>query len=96
MAPNGRTYTPRKTLEAQAILRDQYQGPLFDGPVSVLIVYGIDHQVVTITPLAPALRSSMRGDLDNYSKLTLDALNKVAWVDDKQVFELHAHKSLSF
>jgi Holliday junction resolvase RusA-like endonuclease len=29
------------------------------------------------------------GDLDNYVK-TIDGLNKVAWIDDKQIKEIHA------
>jgi Holliday junction resolvase RusA-like endonuclease len=30
--------------------------------------------------------------LDNYVKLTLDALNGVAWADDGQVVRIHAVK----
>jgi len=49
----------------------------FDGMVSVVIyVY----------------RASKRGDLDNYIKPTLDALNSIAYHDDKQVAELHAYR----
>ena len=40
------------------------------------------------TPVAKVLR----GDLDNYVKLTLDALNKVAWDDDGQVVRITAVK----
>lgn len=32
------------------------------------------------------------GDLDNRVKLVADALNKVAWADDKQVTEFHAYR----
>jgi crossover junction endodeoxyribonuclease RusA len=31
------------------------------------------------------LRGSLRGDLDNYTKAILDGLNKVAYLDDRQV-----------
>ena len=47
----------------------------YDGPVAVYLhVY----------------RERKAGDLDNRVKLTLDALNGVAWGDDAQVVELHA------
>ncbi len=32
--------------------------------------------------------TGVRGDIDNLAKLVLDALNGVAWVDDRQVVEL--------
>jgi len=35
---------------------------------------------------------TLRGDLDNYVKLTLDALNEVAWDDDGQVVRINASK----
>ena len=31
-------------------------------------------------------------DLDNALKVTLDALNGVAWLDDRQVVEMHARR----
>ena len=37
---------------------------------------------------------SLRGDLDNRIKVLLDALQGVAYADDKQVFELHARREL--
>ena len=33
-----------------------------------------------------------RGDLDNYLKLVLDALNGIAWKDDRSVVEVHARR----
>lgn len=32
-----------------------------------------------------------QGDLDNYVKLALDALNKIAWKDDRQIIHISAH-----
>lgn len=37
-------------------------------------------------------RPRRRGDLDNILKATLDALNGVAYRDDEQVVEIHAHR----
>lgn len=36
------------------------------------------------------LRTRVRRDIDNLSKLILDALNGIVWGDDSQVEELHA------
>ncbi len=35
------------------------------------------------------VRKANRGDVDNFSKLCLDALKGIAYVDDRQVKELH-------
>ena len=37
-------------------------------------------------------RARKAGDLDNRIKVTLDALNGIAWRDDKQVAEIHARR----
>lgn len=37
--------------------------------------------------------NTMKPDVDNIVKSVMDALNGVAWVDDKQVVVLHAEKS---
>lgn len=38
-------------------------------------------------------RKHRRGDLDNRLKVVLDSLRGRAWVDDKQVVELHAYRT---
>lgn len=54
-----------------------------------------------IQPLSGAIaitarvyRPANRGDLDNYLKALLDALNTRAYHDDKQIVELHAYKAV--
>ena len=37
-------------------------------------------------------RPAKRGDLDNTTKVTLDALNGIAYSDDSQIVELHAYR----
>lgn len=41
------------------------------------------------------LRKTTKPDLDNVVKSVSDGLNKVAWVDDAQVCELHSWKGFS-
>lgn len=88
MTRSGRTYTPQATLEAEALLREQYDGPLFEGPIAVRVEYFGDHQIITIEEIDGwRNESKLRGDLDNYLKV-LDGLNKHAWNDDRQIKHL--------
>ena len=68
-----RTYTPKETVEYEALIGWHWRGPRgHEGPVAVTVeVYEGPKQHA--------------GDLDNYVKIALDALNKLAWRDDKQV-----------
>lgn len=91
--PGGRTYTPKATATAEAVVRDAWRaagGPCFDGPVSLSI--DLDKNGYTITVAEIIGGSSLRGDLDNYVKLLSDGLNKVAYKDDKQVCLISAQK----
>ena len=36
---------------------------------------------------------SPRGDIDNFAKAVLDAMNGKLWDDDKQIESLHVHKT---
>lgn len=45
-----------------------------------------------VEPVEVDEKSKLRGDLDNYTKLIADALNGVAWIDDRQVVKLTAVK----
>jgi len=88
---NGRTYTPRKTKDFETILkemaRQQYKsGPMKDA-ISVLIVFTIK-KPKTVKRDYPTVKP----DVDNYIKSTLDALNGIAFIDDSQVIEIIASK----
>ena len=86
MTRRGRVFTPQETLEAERIIAEQYNGPIFEGPIALIISYGNDHQQITIMPLTTFdNESKLRGDLDNYIKLTSDALNGIAFQDDRQI-----------
>lgn len=56
-------------------------------------------QVTAGMPFAGAVSLTLRfyrprrsGDLDNRIKIVQDALNGIAWVDDKQICELHVYR----
>lgn len=72
-----RTYTPQATVAYEQQIALAWRGPrLFTGPVKVTIA------VIEGVTAHPA-------DLDNFIKL-LDALNGIAWVDDKQIIAIDA------
>ena len=90
----GYAYTPKKTLEAEDIVSAAWAeqvGEIFSGPGEVTIRYSPTETILTVME-SPHDAGVLKGDLDNYVKLTLDALNKVAWEDDKQVVRISAVK----
>lgn len=91
MTRRGRAYTPAATHEAERNIADQYQGPLFENPVQIQIRYSKDHQQIFIEETDWVAIKTLRGDIDNYLKLTMDALNGVAWVDDSIVKSVYIY-----
>lgn len=75
-----RTYTPLATVQAETVLgwaaRKAMGGqPPLTGPLAVDLAFS-------------TTRAALRGDLDNLAKLVLDAMNKIVYVDDRQVKQL--------
>lgn len=91
MTRRGRVFTPERTLLAEAAIAEQYQGPQFTGPVHVEFVFHLDHTAIYIEDLVYEPIRGLRGDTDNYIKTVADALNGVAWVDDKQIKSIYAY-----
>ncbi len=93
--PNGRrtmTYTPPATVAAEQTIGEHWRA-----------AYGARkprarHIPLTVTVVAYLARPehqrprlvwpTVRPDADNYGKLALDALNKLAWEDDAQVVRM--------
>lgn len=83
----GRTYTPRKTLDYENLIkfvaidsRNRHGWKLLSGPVKcTLRFYG----------------ASPKADLDNLIKIVFDGLNGLAFDDDRQVTELVASRIAS-
>lgn len=89
------TYTPKKTMDAEAAIAKAWQdsgGPIFDVPCEVQFVFDVEGMAIIIEPLDLDMKTKLRGDLDNYVKTALDALNKVAFTDDRLVTKLVAVK----
>lgn len=90
----GKVFTPKTTLEQEDIVAAAWAdqvGEIIEGPVEVTLVYDPDSTTIHVTT-SPHNSKTLRGDLDNYIKLTLDALNGVAWKDDGQVVRINAVK----
>ncbi|MBC8522204.1 MAG: RusA family crossover junction endodeoxyribonuclease [Methanomicrobia archaeon] len=88
-------YTPKKTREYEAhvasVAKDYApDGGLLTGPLRVFLSFylkkskGLSKRIV---------HHVKRGDIDNYVKSILDALEGVIYKNDSQVVELHATKS---
>lgn len=91
---NGHTYTPAKTRSAEEAIAWQWKAeghPIYSCPVSV--------EIFVSAPLPKSLPKrvesrpyTVKPDIDNIAKLALDALNGVAYEDDKQVVALMVRK----
>lgn len=91
-ARTGRAYTPAKTLTAEAWVAQHFKlqnigagdPPYIPMPatVRVILVFRVPSEITDTVGVA---------DLDNLVKLVLDALNGLAWEDDRQVVTLRAH-----
>jgi crossover junction endodeoxyribonuclease RusA len=92
MTRRGRVFTPKETLEFEQVIKDAWDGPTFESPVSVDIIFYKDKIKITITQ-EEEKKSPLRGDIDNYVKAVLDGLNGSAFIDDKQVVQIKARKS---
>jgi Holliday junction resolvase RusA-like endonuclease len=97
----GHTYTPKKTvawentiaLEAGVAMTDK---AMFTKPVIVTLNFffrfpksfsRLKHIAAETGEIIP-----MRGDIDNYAKAALDAMNGVVYKDDRQIGCLHLKK----
>jgi len=86
------TYTPKRTAAAERALREQWTGAPALGPIDVDITFSdTEVELAMFEAQLPESRK-LKGDIDNYLKLIMDALNGVAWADDRQIVSVSARK----
>lgn len=88
----GNVYTDPKTRAAEAALAAQWPElwtPI-EGPISVTTKFTDKKVHLWVTECEAPTTPGKRGDLDNYQKLIWDAMNGLAWVDDKQIVRTEA------
>lgn len=77
----GRAFTPKETVEYERKIREA---------AVACGVSPIDSDDLTFT-VHVYVKNRVHGDVDNYVKAASDALNKVAYQDDKQIKHIHGH-----
>ncbi len=97
-------YDPTKVKkfkkELSQLARSQYKDEPLDGMLEVEISFYRQVQkslskIERSRRLSGEHRPTVKPDLDNYIKSTLDALNGILWTDDARIVDLHAHKYYS-
>lgn len=100
----GRVYTPPKTTNYEELVRQCYSD--YSKHYKFTLITGaIRAEIIAFMPIAKSrtkkekelmrnaeLRPTLVPDTDNIAKSILDALNKVAYEDDKQIVELEVKK----
>lgn len=95
----GRTYTPPKYQDYEDYIARQYKGYCFQDNIKINLIFDFKVPASYSKKKAQeALEGNLRPsskDLDNLVKGVLDALNKVAWRDDRYIYYIQAEKRYS-
>lgn len=86
----GHTYTPARTEEWENTIRVAFR-QAFPGAYPIPAGCAVAVRVDVFAP-GDGPRCKIRGDVDNFVKAALDALNEIAFDDDTQVVEQHGAK----
>lgn len=97
----GRTYTSQQTLDYEALIlwtyRNKYNVDTMgtDAPLKMNIKAYFKVPKSETRPMKEYLRDKHyphKPDVDNIAKIVMDALNKIAYLDDNQVVSLNVEK----
>lgn len=100
----GHIYTPTKTRDAENAIRREWQSEsrsrIEDGPVTVRLRFYLQTpkswgKIRKELAEEQEIRPLKVPDIDNLVKTVLDALNGLAWEDDKQICRIAASKYYS-
>lgn len=96
----GRAYTPKDTVEYEKRIAQSYDGDMHTSPIFVDIraFFSIPKSYTKKQKKAIKngdLTPTKKPDCDNIGKVVLDALNGIAYEDDKQVIDLRVTKKYS-
>lgn len=98
---SGNTYTPEATKRYEAKVRFCYRGycknKKLDGALKMQILACFEPPKSTskklrMQMLSGEVRPTKKPDIDNIVKVIMDALNGVAYDDDKQIIQIEANK----
>ena len=97
---SGRTYTPKKTADYERTIKTAYlnkysylsQKALRIKIIAYFKVAKNHSNIKKQKMLANELQCTKKPDIDNITKVVLDALNKVAYEDDTQIVEVASIK----
>ena len=100
MTRSGHVYTPDKTTKAENAIRRAWQekhGSMIEGPVAVSVVFMLKmptnwSKAKKMLAQDQEVLPTKKPDVDNLVKTVFDALNGLAYDDDKQIVELSARK----
>jgi crossover junction endodeoxyribonuclease RusA len=89
----GHCYTPDRTVNFELTVAAEFRAQhpfheLFTGPVGM----SVDIQYKRPKTVKKGYWHTGPGDADNIIKAISDGLNRVAWVDDRQVADVYAKK----
>lgn len=96
---NGHTYTPEPTRNYEELVRLKFREKYKDAPIEDAVRVSIMVWMMPAKSLSKKKKAELmmqspmlKPDVDNIAKIVLDALNGLAWKDDKQVVYLDIEK----
>ena len=93
-------YTPKETLKYEKLIAGNYTGDVLQGPlfIDITAFFAIPKsytKAIKKDILDGKITPTKKPDSDNIAKVVMDALNGIAYVDDRQVIDLRVVKKYS-